>query len=139
MEMLASMQNLTAAVATSNYGKKIMQTMGWSEQVVFVFVPLCSGQGLGREGTGIKESIIVKKKSNEEGVVVVGITSGSGADKAGLRVGDVITAVNGKSVSNAAYLRYQLYQYEVGETIQLTYNRDGKVRTTDITLTKVED
>ena len=41
--------------------------------------------------------------------------------------------------SNAAYLRYQLYQYEVGETIQLTYNRDGKVRTTDITLTKVED
>lgn len=31
MEMLASMQNLTAAVATSNYGKKIMQTMGWSE------------------------------------------------------------------------------------------------------------
>ena len=75
----------------------------------------------------------------EEGVVIVGITSGSGADKAGLRVGDVITAVNGKSVSNAAYLRYQLYQYEVGETIQLTYNRDGKVRTTDITLTKVED
>ena len=73
MEMLASMQNLTAAVATSNYGKKIMQTMGWSEQVVFVFVSLCSGQGLGREGTGIKESIIVKKKSNEEGVVVVEI------------------------------------------------------------------
>ena len=75
----------------------------------------------------------------EEGVVIVGITSGSGADKAGLRVGDVITAVNGKSVSNAAYLRYQLYQYEVGETIQLTYNRDGKVRTTDITFTKLED
>ena len=34
---------------------------------------MCSGQGLGREGTGIKESIIVKKKSNEEGVVVVEI------------------------------------------------------------------
>ena len=75
----------------------------------------------------------------EEGVVVVGITSGSGADKAGLRVGDVITAVNGKSVSNAAYLRYQLYQYEVGDTIQLTYNRDGDVRTADVTLTKVEE
>lgn len=75
----------------------------------------------------------------EEGVVVVGITSGSGADKAGLRVGDVITAVNGKSVSNAAYLRYQLYQYEVGDTIQLTYNRDGKVRAADVTLTKVEE
>lgn len=75
----------------------------------------------------------------EEGVVVVGITSGSGADKAGLRVGDVITAVNGKSVSNAAYLRYQLYQYEVGDTIQLTYNRDGDVRRADVTLTKVEE
>ena len=75
----------------------------------------------------------------EEGVVVVGITTGSGGDKAGLRVGDVITAVNGKSVSNAAYLRYQLYQYEVGDTIQLTYNRDGDVRTADVTLTKVEE
>ena len=31
MEMLSSMQNLTAAVGASDYGKKIMQTMGWSE------------------------------------------------------------------------------------------------------------
>ena len=32
------------------------------------FVFCDSGEGLGKEGTGIKESIIVKKKDDEEGV-----------------------------------------------------------------------
>ena len=34
------------------------------------FVSLCSGEGLGRDGSGIKKSIVIKKKDNEEGVGV---------------------------------------------------------------------
>jgi len=75
----------------------------------------------------------------EEGVVVTGVSTGSGAEKAGIKKGDVIIAVNGTSVSNAAYLKYLLYQHGVGDTIEITYIRDQKQKTVEVTLTKLED
>jgi len=75
----------------------------------------------------------------EEGVVVTGVSTGSGAEQAGIKKGDVIIAVNGTSVSNAAYLKYLLYQHGVGDTIEITYIRDQKQKTVEVTLTKLED
>ena len=74
----------------------------------------------------------------EEGVVVVEISSDSGASKSDLQKGDVITKLNGSTVKNAAYLKYLLYKYNPGDTVTVTYNRNGKVSTTKITLTKNE-
>lgn len=74
----------------------------------------------------------------ESGVVVVGVSSGSGADKAGLQKGDVIIALNGEKVTNAAYLKYELYKCEVGDVVEITYIRDGKEKTAKVTLTKIE-
>ena len=74
----------------------------------------------------------------EEGVVVVEISSDSGASKSDLQKGDVITKLNGSTVKNAAYLKYLLYKYNPGDTVTITYNRNGKVATTKITLTKNE-
>ena len=82
---------------------------------------------------------IVLDDKIEEGVVVVGVVSGSGAAKGGVEKKDVITKINGKSVSSAAYLKYLLYQYEVGDTIKLTVIRDGKEKDLSVTLTKLED
>lgn len=75
----------------------------------------------------------------EEGVVVTSVSTGSGAEQAGIKKGDVIISVNGTSVSNAAYLKYLLYQHEVGDTIEITYIRDQKQKTVEVTLTKLED
>lgn len=75
----------------------------------------------------------------EEGVVVVDVSDGSSAEEAGLRKGDVITAIEGKEVSNAANLKYLLYQYEVGETVAITYIRNGEQETVNITLAKLKD
>lgn len=72
----------------------------------------------------------------EEGVVVVEISEGSGASKSELQKGDVITKINGKNVENTAYLKYLLYKYNVGDTVELTYYRDGNYQNTKITLTK---
>jgi serine protease Do len=74
----------------------------------------------------------------EEGVVVVEISSDSGASKSDLQKGDVITKLNGSTVKNAAYLKYLLYKYNPGDTVTITYNRNGKISTTKITLTKNE-
>lgn len=76
----------------------------------------------------------------DEGVVVISVSKNSGADKAGLKKkGDVILAVNGEKVSNAAYLKYELYKCNVGDTIEVTYMRNGKTAKTKVTLTKIEE
>lgn len=72
----------------------------------------------------------------ESGVVVVSVVSGSGASKSGLKKGDVITKIDKEEVVNAAYLKYVLYKYNVGDKITVTYTRDGKEKTTTVTLSK---
>ncbi len=74
-----------------------------------------------------------------EGVVVVEITKDSGASKSDLKKGDVITKLNGEKTDSVAYLRYELYKYNVGDTITITYLRDGKEQTTKIKLTEYKD
>ncbi len=73
------------------------------------------------------------------GVVVAEITNNSGASKSDLKKGDVITKLNGEETSNIAYLRYELYKYNVGDTITITYLRDGKERTTKVKLTEYKN
>lgn len=79
---------------------------------------------------------IMIDSSLKEGVVIVSIVDGSGASKAGLKKGDVITKIGNVSVKNAAYMKYELYKYDVGDTVVVTYNRDGKEMTAKVTLTK---
>lgn len=81
---------------------------------------------------------IIVPEGVEEGVVVVEISSNSGASKSDLQKGDIITKLNGSKVKNAAYLKYLLYKYNPGDTVTITYNRNGKEATTKITLTKNE-
>ncbi len=71
-----------------------------------------------------------------EGVVVVEVSDGTGAAKSDLKKGDVITKLAGNKVKDTAYLRYELYQHQAGDTIEITYIRDGKERTTKVTLSK---
>ena len=73
-----------------------------------------------------------------EGVVVVQAERGSGAYEAGLTTGDVITKIDGKEVEDSAYLRYELYQHQAGDTIQVTYIREGKEHTVDVKLSASE-
>ncbi len=68
------------------------------------------------------------------GAVVVDTVKDSGADKAGLKKGDVIIKVNDTKIKDHAYLRYELYQHQAGDTINVTYIRDGKEHTTKVTL-----
>ena len=78
-------------------------------------------------------------KNITEGVIVAGVEKNSGAAKAGLKEGDVITKINGESASNIAYLRYELFKHKVGDTIEITYIRNGKTNTAKVKLTKNEN
>ena len=79
---------------------------------------------------------IMLDKNITSGVVVAEITTNSSASKSDLKKGDVITKLNGEETENIAFLRYELYKYKVGDTITITYLRDGKEKTTKVKLTE---
>ena len=82
---------------------------------------------------------IVLNDIYDGGVVVTSVSKDSGAEKAGLKKGDIITKLNGKEVKNAAYLKYDLFQLEPNDTNEVVYIRDGKEHTVKVTLTSLED
>ena len=82
---------------------------------------------------------IIIDSSQTDGVVVVEPVSGSAADKAGLQKGDVIISLGGKTVKNIAYLRYELYQHQAGDRVEIKFIRDGKQKTTDVVLQEGTD
>jgi membrane-associated protease RseP (regulator of RpoE activity) len=71
----------------------------------------------------------------QNGVTVTEVQSGSPAANAGLQKGDVITAVDGTNVTSPLALRSAVQQHSSGDKITITYTRDGKSSTVDVTLT----
>lgn len=62
------------------------------------------------------------------GALVSQVVEGSAAEKAGIKAGDVITAVNGAAVKSAGELRNRIGLMRVGENVELSILRDGKPR-----------
>ena len=54
--------------------------------------------------------------------------------KKGIKEGDIIVKMGETDVTSLAYLRYELYNHEVGETVSIEYLRDGVKKTTSIKL-----
>lgn len=63
-----------------------------------------------------------------------GIVSGSPAEKAGLSNGDIIIAVNDRKIDSANNLSSMISRYSVGDSVKITYVRDGKEKTVDVKL-----
>lgn len=72
--------------------------------------------------------------SLKEGVVVASIDKNTNASKAGLEVGDVILKINNDKITSISKLRYYLYQYNIGDEVNITYNRQGKEKTIKVVL-----
>ena len=71
---------------------------------------------------------------NQLGCYVLSVNSGSNAEKAGFRRGDLITAVNGTSVTSSADISSALVNNKVGDTVTLTVYRRGSSIDIDIQL-----
>jgi putative serine protease PepD len=68
------------------------------------------------------------------GVGISSVENGSAADNAGLKVGDVITAVDGKTVTTPGQLRAIIAADQPGEKLTLTIRRNGTTKTVTATL-----
>ncbi|MFD6434309.1 S1C family serine protease [Streptomyces venezuelae] len=62
------------------------------------------------------------------------ITPNGPADKAGLKPGDVITKLDDMVIDSGPTLIGQIWTHKPGDKVKITYERDGKERTADVTL-----
>ena len=69
----------------------------------------------------------------DQGVFVYSVTKGGAGDKAGLRLGDVITKMGDTAITSRQDLSAAMKSYRAGDTVTLTVYRDGSYITTDIT------
>jgi serine protease Do/serine protease DegQ len=77
---------------------------------------------------------LVARAGQASGRMVVSITKGGPAEMAGLRVGDVLLALNGTSASGPHALRAFLGSERIGSTVEVKSLRDGTVMTTRLTI-----
>jgi len=74
--------------------------------------------------------------TNIEGVYVSAAPTDGAAYAAGIRKGDIITKVNGISVSSGLQMSAQIASYRPGDKVPVTYVRNGKESNVEITLKK---
>jgi len=80
----------------------------------------------------------VEESGPVEGVAIGGVTPESAADDAGLHAGDVITAVNGESMTaeSSQHANKRLLKFmqgvEEGDELQVDYLRDGKAASVEL-------
>jgi putative serine protease PepD len=68
------------------------------------------------------------------GAKITAVTSGSPADRAGLKVGDVITEYAGKPITSASELQAAVFNSNSGETVTVTVQRGGSTKSVQLKL-----
>ncbi len=90
---------------------------------------------LGIQGATLTSTIAQEYNiSITQGVYIVQVTSGSGAEAAGLQKGDVITEIDGKTMTTIDAVLNYIRSKNVGDTVQVAINRNGTSKTVAVTL-----
>nr|WP_166667136.1 trypsin-like peptidase domain-containing protein [Companilactobacillus nuruki] len=136
-------------LASSTDGSSV-EGMGFaipSNEVVKIINQLVANGKVERPSLGIKvldldqitddsQSSLKLPSNVTKGVVVYSTTSGSVAKAAGMKKYDVIVKLGDKNVTSVADLHTALYSHSVGDTVNVQYYRNGKLKTAKVHLTK---
>ena len=82
---------------------------------------------------GVEEKLDVM-----QGVFVSQVNEGSAAQQAGIEQRDVITAIDGHSVTTVSELQELVARHRPGQTVSVTYRRDGKEKSVNTVLKNYE-
>ncbi|MDE5769857.1 MAG: trypsin-like peptidase domain-containing protein [Oscillospiraceae bacterium] len=136
---------INSAKMSSSYGSAGVEGLGFaipiSDAKEIIEDLIENGYVTGRPQLGIT-GVNVSESDAEHfsmplGVYVYGVTGGSAAEQAGICQGDVITAVEGTTVTNMDELNEAKNQYNAGDTITLTIFRSGQSLELELTLQEV--
>ncbi|MFD6284983.1 S1C family serine protease [Streptomyces sp. NPDC060205] len=107
-----------------NQAKNVVQQLIKTGKPVY---PVIGASVSLEEGTGAK--ITEQGAGNSDAV-----TPNGPAAKAGLKPGDVITKLDDRVIDSGPTLIGEIWTHQPGDTVKLTYTRDGKQRTAEVTL-----
>ncbi len=92
----------------------------------------------GEASHGLLGATVTDVTSTEQsatvGALIDDVSAGGAAAAAGLRSGDVVTALEGKPVTSMSDLVAQVRAQAAGATVTITYNRGGQAGETEVTL-----
>lgn len=94
--------------------------------------------GLGVTAISVDPLLIQREKlSVRQGAFLESVAKGSAAEKAGLKDGDVIIAVDGRRIDSATGLLTAIQTYQPGNTPQILFYRGRQLKRTGLTLTSI--
>ena len=79
------------------------------------------------------DSSVAQYYNLTQGAFLDTVTEGSAAEAAGLQRGDIITQLGDTAITTWEELNIAVRQYNAGDTVTVTYYRNGETLTTDIT------
>lgn len=71
------------------------------------------------------------------GAYVSKVDVNGGSYKAGLKAGDIVTAINEEKVANSLELTHELFKYKPGDKVKVSYFREGKNNTVEVVLGEI--
>lgn len=125
------------ATSTSRWGSE--EINGYAipaKDVTKIIEQIKTGQSKGTTKVGANAALgISVRDDSKKGANIVQVNRGSAAEKAGLEVGDTITALNGKSITSASDLSKMVKTFSIGDTVKVTYiDSSGKEKTVEAEL-----
>ncbi len=124
-----SAQNVGFAIAADR-AQPILDTLSTGEPVLEAFLGISSAPLTPETAAQLG----VDPVGDLQGAVVLDVTAGSAAQVAGLRSGDVITAIDGNTVETPETIGDVIAASDPGDTIRLTVSRDGAEAVVDVVL-----
>ena len=128
----------------ADLGRLVIARIGGGSRPVFASVPGSGSRGRAAERAGGSSGpggsggaflgIGADLRAGWDGVRLGSIVPGSGAERAGLRAGDVLVRLDDTGLQAFADLRALLDRHRPGDTLQLVYLRAGLDRATSVTL-----
>lgn len=77
--------------------------------------------------------------TNKEGALILGVEDGGPASKAKITRGDLIIEIDGEIIKNANDLKNTVGGLLPGKEIEITFERDNKIKTTTLVLDKMDE
>ncbi len=131
---------INTAIYTSGGGYQGVGFAMPSNTVVSVYNQLIGPEhkvsrgSIGVQFNAIPNPAVARVYGVSSGVTIADITPNGPAEKAGLKVGDTITTVNGKEVKSGDELVSEISGLKPGTTAKIGYMRNGKAETASVTI-----
>lgn len=148
INMAGQVIGINSAKISTEYAEGIAFAIP-SNTVVDAISVLETGQAIERPYLGIQGIAIEDLSASQRqqlnipdnvtnGIYIAEVNSGSAAESAGIKKGDIITAVDGKEVGTVTALKTVLNAQKKGDKVTVEYYRNGSKQTVEVTLNQVQ-